>query len=181
MVKIADVPYTPIILRYRGLFDWDGLYLAIADWLKRYRYILHEETYKHKVPSPMGAEQELRWFADIEVNDYIKFRITLDFHLWDMTEVEVVRDGKKKLLTNARMQIEMRGTIWADWQDKFEKNNFTRALRSFYHNYVIRRDLDSVYGDMLIYRMSNLHAYIKKLLDMQTAWQEYAGYLGENR
>ncbi len=181
MADTIDVPNTWITLRYRGLFDWDGLYLAIADWFKRYRFYLHEEMYKHKVPSPKGAEQELMWYGDVEVNEYIKFRITLWFHLWDMTEVEVVRNGKKKLLTNARLEIRMRGKVTADWQNRFEANKLTRALRRFYNRYVIRRELESLWGDMLIYRMFNLHAYIKKYLDMQAQWHEYAGYMGENR
>ena len=168
-------------IRYRGLFDWDGLYLAIAEWFKRYRYFLHEEMYKHKVPSPRGAEQELHWYADVEVNEYYKYRITVDFHLWDMTEVEVIRDGKKKLLTNARLQIKLVGILYVDWQHKFEKNRFTLALRNFYNTCIIRRTLESIHADIVYYRMWDLHAYIKKYLDMQTAWHEYAGYLGENR
>ena len=177
----VKVPYSPVIVRYRGLFDWGGLYLTMADWFKRNRYYLHEEMYKHKVPSPRGAEQELRWIAEISVNEWIKHTIVLDIHLWDMTEVEVVKDGKKKLLTNARLEIVMRGTLTTDWQNKFEKNKFTRALGQFYDKYVIRRELESVFGDMLVYRMFNLQSHIKKFLDMQAHWNEYVGYLGENR
>ena len=48
-------------LRFNGLFDLDGLYAAVVDWSKNYGYRWHEYTYKHKVPSPKGAEQELMW------------------------------------------------------------------------------------------------------------------------
>ncbi len=168
-------------IRYSGIFDWDGLYLAIADWFKRYRYFFHEETYKHKVPSPFGAEQELDWWGEIEVNEYIKFKIRVEFHIWDMTEVEIVKDGKKKLLTNARIQIKLSGVLTRDFQGKFDKNKWTKALRTFYNEYMFRRLFESGYSDMLYYRMWNLHTYIKKYLDMQTAWNEYTGYLGENR
>lgn len=169
------------IIRYEGLFDWDGLYLAIADWFKRYRFFFHEETYKHKVPSPFGAEQELTWFGEVEVNEYIKLRIRVDFHIWDMTEVEVIKDNKKKLLTNARLEIKLKPYMNVDYQNIFAKSKLTRALGNFYNKYAIRRLIESGYGDMLAYRTWNLHAYIKKYLDMQTAWHEYAGYLGESR
>ena len=171
MWKMVGVDFTRPggIIRYRGLFDWDGLYQAMADWFKRYRFILHEETYKHKVPSPRGAEQELRWIATSDVTDYIRFKIVVDFHLWDMTEVEIVRDGKKKLLTNARIQITLKNTLITDWQNRFEKNSFTRMLRGLWDGYIERRMIESGYGDIIFYRTWDLHAYIKKYLDMQTA------------
>ncbi len=180
-MKAYDVGAPPILIRYRGLFDFEGLYQAMADWFKRYRYILHEETYKHKVPSPLGAEQEIHWYAEIDVTEYIRFRIDVDFHLWDMTEIEVVRNGKKKILTSARLEIRIRGKLITDWQGKFEKNRFTRALRHLYNEYMLRREIESYWGDMLIYRMFNLQAYIKKYLDMQAQHSAYEGYLGENR
>ena len=169
------------IIRYRGLFDWGGLYYHISDWFKRYRYTLTEEMYKHKVPTPFGAEQELEWYGDSEVNEWVKFRIYVHFHLWDMTEIEVVKDGKKKLLTNARIEITIWGNLMFDWQNKFDKNRFTRALRDLYIGYIWRRESTSVYGDMIYYRMLGLHAHIKKYLDLQTKYHAYKGYLGEER
>ena len=179
MVYEEDVPGGTI--RYRGLFDWGGLYYSIADWFKRYNFYLHEETYKHKVPSPRGAEQELNWYGDIEMNEFIKFRIKVDFHIWDMTELEVVKNGKKKLLTNARIEIKLSGKITWDWQGRFEKNKFTRALQGLWVRHIFRREVSSLWGDMLFYRMWNLHAHIKKYLDMQAQYHAYAGYLGEER
>ena len=179
MVHEENVPGGTI--RYRGLFDWGGLYYAIGDWFKRYNYYLHEETYKHKVPSPRGAEQELHWYADIEMNEFIKFRIYVDFHLWDMTELEVVKNGKKKLLTNARIEISIHGRITWDWQGRFERNKLTRVLQGLWVKHIFRREVTSLWGDMLYYRMWNLHSYIKKKLDMQTQYHAYAGYLGEER
>ena len=136
MVVKFPVSEAPIILRYRGLFDWDGLYAAMVDWFKKYRFYFHEETYKHKVPTPFGAEQELRWFIWQDVTDYIRFHVQINLHLWEMTEVEVVKDGKKKVLTNARLEIKIIGKLHIDWQDKFEKNKFTRMLRDYYNKYI---------------------------------------------
>jgi hypothetical protein len=169
------------LIRYRGLFDWGELYLGVADWFKRYRYHFHEETYKHKVPSPLGAEQELFWYGIKDITEFVRFRIDVVFHLWDMTEIEVERDGKKKILTSARIEIAIRGQAVFDWQDKFEKNRFTRALRKLYLGSIWRREQSSIWIDQLYYRMNNLHAHIKKYLDMQTKWHEYRGYLGEER
>src|SRR3989338_4919334 len=169
------------IIRYRGLFDFNGLYNSMADWFKHYRFILHEEMYKHKVPSPLGAEQELYWYAEQEVTEFVKFRIDVDFHLWDMTEIEVVKDGKKKLLTNARIEIKLKPILTFDWQDRFEKTKLTRALRNLYIGVIYRREASGIWTDMIEYRTIGWQAHIKQYLDLQTKWHAYAGYLGEDR
>ena len=61
------------IIRYSGLFDFDGLYSSIIDWCKNQGFMWHEMDYKHKVPGPEGAEQEWVWKMDKTVNDYIQF------------------------------------------------------------------------------------------------------------
>ena len=83
----SSVPTRKFILRYRGLFDFDGLYNMMAEYMKANRYWFHEYKYKHKVPSPLGAEQEIFWRGEKKVTDYIQYQIYLDFHLWEMTEV----------------------------------------------------------------------------------------------
>ncbi|MFC1801637.1 hypothetical protein ACFLZB_04190 [Nanoarchaeota archaeon] len=168
------------MIQYTGLFDFDTLYLAVVDWAKAHRYKLDEDTYKHKVPSPKGAEQEMWLRLEKEISEIYMFKISIDFHLWDMTEVEVIKDGRKKTLTNARLQVKISGNLVVDWQNRFEKNKFTLALRNFLETYVWKRKITSVWGDTLYYRMWNLHSMIKKQLDMQSAWHEYAGYLKEN-
>jgi hypothetical protein len=180
-IKIKGLPNPAPIVRYKGLFDFDEVYASMAEWFKRYRFWFHEELYKHKVPSPLGAEQEINWYGTVNVTDYIQYRIDVIFHMWDLTEVEVVRNGKKKTLTNARVEATISGTMIVDWQGNLDKNRFTRGLRTLYNKYIWRRKLESIYGDTLVYRVFDLHAYLKKLLDMQTTAHEYEGYLGENR
>lgn len=168
-------------IRYNGLFDFDGLYFAISEWFKKYRYWFHETSYKHKVPNPRGAEQELDVHGELEITDFIKFNISLNIRTWDMTEVEIVKNGQKKLLTKARLQVKLFGKIEYDWQNKFTKNAFTRALFRLYYAVFYRKEMTSIWGDMLVYRMFNLHHHIKKYIDMQTQYNAYEGYLGENR
>lgn len=169
-------------IRYQGLFDFDGLYLAAVDWCKSHRYYFHELDLKHKVPSPLGAEQEIWWRMDANITEFVKFDIAVEIHMWEMTEVEVIKDGKKKVLTNARIQIDLTGQYKTDYQGKFSKGGkFQVWMGKILTNYVWKKELTTGYGDMLYYRMWNLHTLFKKYLDMQTAWNEYAGYLKENK
>lgn len=179
MTAISPKNWT-ITLRYSGLFDFDGLYAAVIDWAKNYGYKWHEFTYKHKVPNPKGAEQELDWIIEKNVTSYLQYSILFTIHTWDQNEVEVDIDGKKKNLTNARLYIIMKGTITTDWQKKFKGGRIAQKLGEWYEKYVFKKELESIYGDQLYYRMWNLHALLKKYFDMQTQKYAYKGYLGEH-
>ena len=152
----------------------------MTDWAKNYGYLWEEESYKHKVPSPKGAEQEWLWFAEKNVTDYIHYKLMILGHIWDMTEVEVEKEGKRKKLTNGRFEIIIIGTLTTDWQKKWGQNKFSRFLGRMYEKYVMVKEIETIYGDQLWYRMWNLQAVLKKFFDMQTKWHEYKRYLGEN-
>lgn len=172
-----EVKIPRMTLRYNGLFDFDGMYAAVIDWAKHYGYMWQEKSYKHKVPSPTGAEQEFDWEMNIKVTDYIEYRIWFTIHMWDLTEVEVEVNGKKKSLSNARIYIVIDGFILYDWQDKFGGNKFAKKLGEWYNKLI--NPIEQQYFDQLYYRMWNLHAVLKKYFDMQSQKYVYKGYLGE--
>jgi hypothetical protein len=166
------------IIRYSGLFDFDGFYSAIIDWAKNYGYMWHEIDYKHKVPSPAGAEQEWKWRLMKDVNDYINYDIMFTIHAYDLLDVEVEVDGKKKNLTKGRLYIWIDGKVTWDWQGKFGGTKLNKWLGSFYEK---RMNPEiSEYVDGLYYRMLNMQTMIKKYFQMQTTKHPYKGYLKED-
>ncbi len=169
----------PITLRYQGLFDFDGMYAAVIDWAKNYGYLWTEKAYKHKVPSPRGAEQELDWSMTTNITEYIRYTINFKIHIWDLNEVQVEVQGKTLLLSNARMYIEMLGTLEYDWQGKFKGSSFFDKLGNLYFK-IMFKDISLKYADDLYYRIWNLHAVLKKYFDMQTKKYVYKNYLGES-
>jgi hypothetical protein len=177
---MAKDPINTVLLRYTGLFDFDGLYAAITDWGKNYGYMWHEKMYKHKVPSPDGAEQEMTWIIDKNVTEFIKFDLLIDTHIWEMTEVEVEVNGKKKTLTKARMEIKIAGNVSYDWQGKFKGSKFKGKMLGWWRNVFFKKNFEAIYHDQLTYRVWNLHALMKKYFDMQTKKYNYKGYLGED-
>lgn len=170
----------PITLRYNGVFDFDGLYAAVTSWAKNYEFLWHEADYKHKVPVPAGAEQEMRWVMTKKITDYIRYSINMHVHVWDLKEIFVEQDGKKKRLSNARIQININATLETDWQGVFGKGKFAGKLGGWYEKIFIKKDIESRYWDPLYYRVWNLHAVMKKYLEMQNQKYAYKGYLGED-
>ena len=166
----------PITIRYNGLFDLDGLYAAVTDWAKNYGYMWHEKTYKHKVPSPKGAEQEFAWEITKDVTEYIHHLVLITVHTWDQTEVKVDAGNKTRVLTNARIFIKIDGTLKYDYQGRLKG----RKIGEWFRNIVYKKEVESIYVDTLYYRIWNLQAIIKKYFDMQTKHHTYKKYLGEN-
>ena len=168
-----------LIVQYEGLFDFNGLYAAITDWAKNYGYRWHESDYKHKVPSALGAEQEINWEITKNVTEYINYVIKIKLHLWDLKELEIEVNGRKKEMTKARLTLNIFGTLNYDWQNTFSGGKFAQKLGGIY-NKLMMRDIEVKYIDPLYYRMWNLHAVIKKYFDMQSRHYAYKDYLGEN-
>ena len=170
-------------VRYNGLFDFDTLYAAIIDWGKNYGYKIHEKYYKHKVPSPKGAEQIIGIDFTKKVNDFVKYTVIIEIHTWDMTEVNVDVAGRKKQLSNARIEIKLDHVVDMDWQRKFstKKNpgKLVGLLASWYVK-IMGPTLEMMYVDGLHYRVVNLQAMIKKYFDLQAKAHPYKDYLGES-
>jgi len=175
---MGKVEFDPMFIRYTGLFDFDGLYILISDWGKNYGYLMHEREYKHKAAE--GAEQEVAWVLSKNVTDYVSFEITIEVHTYDVNEVIVeVGAGKKKPLANGRIQIKMWGVVQTDWQKRFGKTPFTKRLGKWYEA-IKDKEIGDAYIEKLNYRTINLHALIKKHLELQTKKHAYKSYLGEN-
>ena len=79
------------MLRYKGVFDFDGLYKMMHAWLISKRYEFHETKYKDKVSTPFGNEIEVEWTGEKKINEFVKQKIVIEFHLWDFAEVEVIK------------------------------------------------------------------------------------------
>ena len=168
-----------LMIRYKGVLDLEGLYRVIVQWLKARRYWFHETTYKHKVPSPFGAEEEITFNAERKCNEYYQHNVRIYFHIWDQQQVEVIREGKKQKLIKAKVEIIIQGTLVCDYQGTFDKTRFTQALRKFAHDYLIKHQVEDVWYDELQYRMIKLQAMIKDFIDMQAKSHAYEGYLGD--
>lgn len=179
------MPYPPsastrkFTIRYKGLFDFDGLYNLMVQWMKARRFWFHEVKYKHKVPSPYGAEQEIFFMGEKKVTDYFQYRLTVDIHIWDMTEVEVVHNGVKKTLTNARMQIILIGYLDIDWEKRWDTSKKWKTLKDFYNKYILKEEIESIYWDTIQYKTQHFMNVIKEFLDMEAKGYEYKGYIGD--
>ena len=161
------VPLNVHYIKHYGIFDLNGMYQMIYNWFVDRGFEVQERKFKHKVPSAAGEEEEIWWSAWIRETDYIKNWIDIVFFFYDIKEVEVVKEGKKKKLTRARVLIEINGKVETDWQGKWQRSAFLSQLQKFYEKFIIKKDIDTIWWDKLYYNMLKLHASIKEWLDQE--------------
>jgi len=157
----------PLFIRYKGVFDFEGMYRMMHAWLINKRFLFYEDLYKDKVSTPFGNELEIKWRAEKKVSEYVKEYVYIYFHLWDFSEVEVIKEGKKQKMTKSRMEIKFEAKLELDYTKKFAKGSpFAQKLGSFYLNKVIYWEWRIKYADSLTYQLYDLHARVKKYLDL---------------
>ena len=166
------IGFNQTIVRYSGLFDFEALYLAWIDWIKRQEYSFVEKAFKHSGSSG-GAEQELELEGKRNTTEYVQYIIKIKMHSWDVKEVEIVQDGHKKIVYQGKIEVRFAGNVETDWQKKFEKGTFSKFLKNVYEKYIIGRELGAIHGGNVYSKVWNLHAITKTFFDMQTKKGEF--------
>lgn len=166
-------PSWPMRIKYYGLFDWEGLYRLIFNWMQDKEYFYEEPSYQHKVPSPLGAEQKIRMSGWRKTTEQMREWIFLYIHFFEMREVEVIKDGKKQKLIKARVYIEITGRFELDYQERWKQTYLGAYLKDFYDKYLIKKHAELMFWDRLYYRIYKLNGEIKQFLDMQARENAY--------
>ncbi len=157
-----------LILRYEGLFDFQGLYDLIVGFFVRRNYDYVEKKWKEKDASPVGREITVDMTPFRKVNEYIKYEYTIQWKSIDKHEVEVVREGKPVRLTHARMYVSVNAQAEVDWQG-FGKTK--PGLSNFVNKRVIDKELKQ-YRRNLQREMQSLLDEIKEFLHMEATRTE---------
>ncbi len=161
------IPFPVQYIKHHGIFDLNGMYQMIYNWFVDRGFEVIEKKFKHKVPTPAGMEEEIWWDAWIKETDYMKNWIHIIFFFYEIKEVDVVKEGKKKKLTRVRILIELKADIETDWQKKWERSAFLSHLQKYYERFIIKKDIDNIWWDKLHYNRLKLHAAIKEYLDAE--------------
>jgi hypothetical protein len=168
----------PAIVRYDGVFDFDGLYKTIIEHLRRHNYWFYEELYKHKPWSPVGTELTLKWRAERKLDEYYLYVITFEWHFMDFHHVEVIREGKKVTLTKAYFSVKILGAVHLDWQG-FEKGHetpkFVQLFSKFFRQQVIDREKIYDYFYPVFGEVNEIQQMIQKYIHMEASRVEKDG------
>lgn len=136
------------VLKHKGFFNFSELYNFCFDWLGDEGFKIAEKSYTEKV-SGGGKEIIIEWEAFKRVTDYIKFVISIDWHIRGMKDAEVEREGKKENTNKGDLKMTFRGIFVRDYEDKWEKKPLWKFMRGIYDKYIIRTTIDEYQGRLV--------------------------------
>ncbi len=161
--KRVSVLDEPLKVRYKGLFDFEGLYRLMYAWYKSQRYEMQEDLYKDKIDTPLGNEIEIKWSGWKRVDEIAKYWVKVYIHIWEGKEIEVVDGTLRRKLFRARMNIEFSGEIDFDYQKLFKRSKVFRPILSKMRE----REFLIKYVDDLTYSVIRYQTQVKKFLHME--------------
>lgn len=166
-------PFTPpVTVKHRGFFNFQEVITAIQDFFSENYYdTVQWAQYKFKIPSPAGAEYEIEVKGSRKVTEYVKFHQRVYLRVFDMREVEIVRDGKKVKTNDGRLHVEVKPTVEFDWQGRFKKGGafgkFYQWLHDFFRGHIIKYKIEDYWIDNLLIEQGRLVKKIQATLGQE--------------
>jgi len=163
----------PEMIIFKGIFDFDELYKTMHDWFNFRGYTFHEVKFKKK-SKDTGYEIELIWCPWRKVTDFLKYRFNVHVLIFNVEKIEVIKNNQKKELMKGRMFMEVKAFLEADYSDRFEGSKLKKGIRQFIISYVLKRKIDTMWGDKLEFKQYEFLNVVKECLDMQIKGNEHA-------
>jgi hypothetical protein len=150
-------------IKKKGYFNYRDLYAYAYSWLKDRGYGIKENEYTEKID---GASKEIQldWGAGKAVTEYFKNSISVKWHILQLTDAEIERDGKKEKTNKGELKLDITADLVRDHEDRWEDKEWMVFWRGIYEKYVIRTTVED-YEDRLkadaVDFVNDLKAYLE--------------------
>jgi hypothetical protein len=129
-------------IKKKGIFNYKDLYNFTYNWLKDRGYGIKENEYTEK--SAGGAKEiQLKWEAGKKVTEYFKNSISVNWHIMQLKDTEIERDGKKEKTNTGDLKLDIKADLVRDYEERWEDKRQWKFLRGIYEKYVIRTTVES--------------------------------------
>lgn len=156
-----------MFIKHKGIFDLSDILQGIKKFLEDDYFKVHFPAHKLKQPAG-GWEHEMSIYGERKINEYVKFTIKLFIRLFDIKDIEVVKEGRKVKMNSGRIAAEISGVIDFDFENRFGGSKFLQGLQDFYHKYIIKQDIGDVWEDDIMLKMADLGKLIREKCQQDT-------------
>ncbi|MFA6073221.1 MAG: hypothetical protein WC758_03850 [Candidatus Woesearchaeota archaeon] len=161
-----------IEIRYKGIYDLEGIYKTIRGWLDSNRYDYMEKIHKDKQTNPWGNEVEWEMVPCRKVDGFIMFYIYIRTKFYDVKEFSSVVHGHKRNVTDGRFWIEITGVVEYDYGGNFS-SEFGKKLLNLIIKKIFKKYFRIYYHERLKADIYKLHNEIKEFMKLETAYNAY--------
>lgn len=153
-------------LKYEGLLDFKEFYKFCYQWLTEETELdVAENKYSEKITGDTKGIK-VEWKGTRKVTDYFKFQVDVKFELNNITNVEIVQDGKKIKMNKGIVEMTVKGNLIRDYEGKFEKTSSQKFMRSIYEKWVIYSRIKE-YEDKIVNDCNEFLTQSKAFLDLE--------------
>lgn len=124
-------------MKYGGIFNFKDLYSFCYTWLSEETGLsVAEEEYSEKI-SGQAKNIDIKWVGEVEVSDYFKFQVKIEFKFLNVTPVEVNQGGKTVKTNKGDITMKVKGVLVKDYEGKFETTARMKIWRTIYEKWMI--------------------------------------------
>ena len=162
----VDVKVRPLVIRFKGIFDYNLVYNSMRKFFDMKRYDFFEKAYKHKGRGPQ-TELEHIWYIQHELNEHIMNSYSIYMKINNFQYVYIKdENGKIKQMVSGRLFIDITPSVILDYNDRWRTSEFKKKLLEFYHEFILKKEIDEIYHDRLRDEAFALQEVFKKALGM---------------
>jgi len=130
-------------IKWKGSFDFAVLYRKLKDWLNAESYPDPTEDFYGERIKPTGKKNiEIVWSASKDEEDYFKHQVKVVFYGTDISDKEVVKDGKKLELKDGTIEMKISSTLIIDANEKFGKGPNEPYKQKIYERYFVADNIE---------------------------------------
>lgn len=151
-------------LRFKGEFEYQGLYTLWKEFFTSRGYDFYENRYKDK-----GDEFEVEWKCERDYDEMHKMIFEVKFHAWDADKLQVEKQGKPVMLVKARILINFSAKLSVGDSDLsgakvFENND---SIFKKIYDKINERSIDEYWDVTMGMLLVDLSSQTKSYLGMQ--------------
>lgn len=150
------------IIKHRGFYDNTKVIRAIFNWYKHNDFYFDVEKYKLT-----GITLKYTFKGYKKVTEYLKWHMKCFLIIYQLEDVEVIKEGKKIKTNHGKFHAEITGILEVDWQERYKGGKFVTFLGDFLRKYVLKYKIVDMWEDEVALKIDELAAVIKEALGQE--------------
>ena len=155
-------------VRYRGVFDFNGLYQFIANWIKNDNYDFYEKRIVERAPYTI-YEMEGRKIVDY----YAMYLLLPSIWVTEDKQIQVIKNGRLKNLSEGRLKIIIDGGFITDYDGDFESSSGDKKIEQFLNSRILYHEILLTHLDYMDYYLVSFMTALKQYLGMEVSSNAY--------